>query len=155
MILMRRGHHFQQLGSSADFDVTFEYRRIAQRRRPECAAPWRPPVDVFETEQGLVVQAEIGGLTIEEIDVLIDEGDLLVRGERAVPQPEGRRLYHESQVRYGPFDVRVRLPFPVDAEMARADYIDGFLTVQLPRLSPTKVEPRETLVAGGAQTREQ
>jgi HSP20 family molecular chaperone IbpA len=143
MILMRRGHHYTQIGSSADFDGTFDYRRIAERRRPECAAPWRPPIDVFETERGLVVRAEIGGLTIEEIDVLIDEGKLAVRGERVVPHVEGRRYFHESQVRYGPFDVQVRLPFPVNAEAARAEYVDGFLTVQLPRLSPTTIEPQE------------
>lgn len=150
MMLLRRGRHIQQLGSSASFDVTLEYGRIVHRHWAECPAPWRPPVDAFETERQFVVRTEIGGLTIDEIDVFIDGDDLCVRGERPVPRFDGPRLYHESQVRYGPFDVRVRLPFPVDAELARADYVDGILSIQLPRLEPTRVDPMGANVAGGA-----
>jgi HSP20 family molecular chaperone IbpA len=59
------------------------------------------------------------------------------------PTPSGNRRYHESRVRYGPFEAAIRLPFPVAVELATADYIDGFLSVTLPRLAATKITTRE------------
>lgn len=91
-----------------------------------------------------MVRAEIGGLSGNEVAVVVDDDLLVIRGERAYAKHGGHRLYHESRVRYGPFEASVRLPFPVDIPATSADYSDGFLTVQLPRLAATKVETRDS-----------
>ena len=104
--------------------------------------PWRPPIDVFETATGLVVRAEIGGLAMSEVKVLLSGQELIICGQRDVIRPTGRRVYHESRVRYGRFEAAVRLPFAVDVESTTADYADGFLSIELPRLAATKVTKR-------------
>jgi len=150
MILLRRGRPASPVGSSFDIEVTLDLGS-AQRQRQECFAPWRPPIEVFETESELVARAEIGGLSGDEVTVEVDGDTLTIRGERRVARPRDQRLYHESRVRYGPFEVSVRLPFPVDVSEANADYIDGFLTVTLPRLPATRVNLRESGEIASAQ----
>jgi HSP20 family molecular chaperone IbpA len=52
-------------------------------------------------------------------------------------------VYHESRVRYGLFEAAVRLPFVIDVESTTAEYADGFLSVQLPRLAATTLTKQE------------
>ncbi len=119
-----------------------DFRQAPARSRHQCLAPWRPPIDVFETRSGLVVRAELGGLTTSEVQILLDRGELMIRGERDVVRHVEHRMYHESRVRYGQFEAAVRLPFAVDVESATAEYADGFLSIELPRLAATKLTTR-------------
>ncbi len=144
MILLRRGRPAPPAGSSFEIDVTFDLGPASRQQRQECISPWRPPIEVFETEADLMVRAEIGGLSGNEVAVVVDDDMLVIHGERAFAKHGSHRLYHESRVRYGPFEASVRLPFPVDIPAASADYNDGFLTVQLPRLAAPKVETRDS-----------
>ncbi len=139
MILLRRGLRTQTLESSFELDVLVDFSQQPTRSRHQCLAPWRPPIDVFETGNGLVVRAELGGLTASEVQVLLSGDELILRGEREVVRPVEHRVYHESRVRYGRFEAAVRLPFPVDVESATAEYTDGFLSIELPRLAATKL----------------
>ena len=143
MILLRRGLRTQTLESSFELDVVLDFGQQPTRSPRQCNAPWRPPIDVFETDNGLVVRAEVGGLTASEVEVLVSGEELILRGERDVDRPVGPRVYHESRVRYGRFEAAIRLPFPVDVESATAEYTDGFLSVELPRLAATKLMPDE------------
>jgi HSP20 family protein len=138
------------VGSSFDVDVTFALAPAVGPQRQECFAPWRPPIEVFETERELFVRAEIGGLSGDDVEVLAEGDRLVIRGTRQIARHDDHRVYHESRVRYGPFEASIRLPFPVDIPAATADYVDGFLTVSLPRLSATKVVTRGIGTAGSA-----
>jgi HSP20 family molecular chaperone IbpA len=139
MILLRRGLRALPLESSFELDVMLDFGQQPTRSLRQCNAPWRPPIDVFEADNGLVVRAELGGLTTSEVEVLVSGDELVLRGERNVDRPVGPRLYHESRVRYGRFEAAIRLPFPVDVESATAEYTDGFLAIELPRLGATKL----------------
>ena len=143
MILLRRGLRTQTLESSFELDVMVDFGRQATRGRRQCHAPWRPPIDVFENGNGLVVRAELGGLTTSAVQVLLSGDELILRGERDVVRPVERRVYHESRVRYGRFEAAIRLPFPVDVESATAEYTDGFLSIELPRLAATTLMTTE------------
>lgn len=129
----------QTAGPHLDIEMTLDIGAVHGRPRHECFAPWRPPIEVFETRTDLVVRAEIGGILANEVEVLITAGTLRIRGERTVVRPADYRLYHESRVRYGPFEAAVHVPFPVEIDSATADYTDGFLSVTLPRLAGTTV----------------
>ena len=133
MILLRRGLRTQTLESSFELDVMLDFGPQSTRSLRQCDAPWRPPIEVFETGNGLVVRAELGGLSTSEVEVLLGGDELILRGERRVVRPVGRRVYHESRVRYGRFEAAIRLPFAIDVESATAQYTDGFLSVELPR----------------------
>ena len=143
MILVRRGHPLQSVGSTGQVDVTIELGPAFTAPRYERFAPWRPPIEVFETASELVVRAELAGLTPGEVEVLVSGEELVIRGQRTIVPPPCSRRYHESRVRYGPFEAAVHLPFAVAVESATADYIDGFLSVTLPRMTATRVTMRE------------
>lgn len=150
MILFRRERSGSPVESTLETDLVFDLGPAFRRQRA-CYAPWRPPIEVFETAQELVVRVEIGGLSMDAVTALVLGDELIIRGERAVSSPHAHRLYHESRVRYGPFEAFVRLPFPVDSPGATADYLDGFLTVNLPRLAATRVTARHAGKIGTAQ----
>jgi HSP20 family protein len=139
MILLRRGLRAHTLESSFELDVMLDLGQQPTRSLRQRSAPWRPPIDVFETDNGLVVRAELGGLTASEVEVLVGGDELILRGERGVDRPVGPRVYHESRVRYGRFEAAVRIPFPVEVESATAEYSNGFLSIELPRLAATKL----------------
>jgi len=143
MILLRRGLRTQTVESSFELDVLVDFSRQPTTSRQRCLAPWRPPIDVFETGNGLVVRAEIGGLNTSEVQVLLSGGELVLRGERDVARSVGHRVYHESRVRYGRFEAAIRLPFAVDVDLATAKYSDGFLSIELPRLAATRLKTGE------------
>lgn len=142
-MLLHRERPIQAAGSHLEIEMTLDFGPLQGRPRHECFAPWRPPIEVFETKTDLVVRAEIGGISPGEVKVLIAGDTLRIRGERTVSRTPDRRLYHESRVRYGPFEATVRLPFPVEIDEATANYADGFLSIYLPRLAATKVSARE------------
>ena len=145
---MRLGRQTQALESSFEIDVMVDLGQAPTRGRPQCLRPWRPPIDVFETGSRLVVRAELGGLTTSEVQVLLSRDELIIRGERDVFGHIGHRVYHESRVRYGKFEAAVRLPFAVDIGSATAEYADGFLSIELPRLAATQLKTHEERGAG-------
>jgi HSP20 family protein len=134
MILLQGGRLTDARESRVEIDVIFDFDQAPIRGRHQRLAPGRPPIGVFETGGALVVRAEIGGLKTGEVQVLLSGNELLISGKRDVVGPVGRRVYHESRVRYGLFEAVVQLPFAVDVEGPTAVYGDGFLTVDLPRL---------------------
>ncbi len=99
---------------------------------------WSPPTDLFESEEALVVRVEIAGMKEEDFEVALENNVLLIAGARS-DSPE-RRAYHQMEIRFGKFATSVALPAPVDAESARAEYKDGFLTVTLPKVKPNQIK---------------
>lgn len=99
---------------------------------------WSPPTDLFESEEALVVRVEIAGMKEEDFEVALENNVLLIAGTRS-DSPE-RRAYHQMEIRFGKFATSVALPVPVDAEIARAEYKDGFLTVTLPKAKPNQIK---------------
>ncbi len=102
---------------------------------------WSPPTDVFETENEYVVRLEIAGMRDADFEVTYEDGYLLIAGTR--PDVQERRAYHQMEIRFGRFSVTVGVPGPVDLDSSRADYLDGFLTVTLPKLKPTFIVAKE------------
>jgi HSP20 family molecular chaperone IbpA len=142
MMILRRGRTAQPVGSVIDVEATFELD-AGHGRRTTSREPWRPPIEVFECAAELVVRVEIAGLSLGDLDVLVEGDELLVRGARNVMNPSGPRMYHESRIRYGPFAAVVRLPFPVVVADANAEYVDGMLSIHLPRRVAARVPMRE------------
>lgn len=101
---------------------------------------WKPPTDVYETEDTLVVHVDIAGMRVDEFRVELSEGLLKISGER-VARRGGRRHYHAMEVQVGPFERRLRLPVRVDPASLRTSYEAGFLEVHLHKLPPAEPEP--------------
>jgi HSP20 family protein len=101
------------------------------------SAKWKPPTDIFETDETLIICMDIAGMTSEEFSVELADGILTIGGERKLRR-EGKPHYHAMEVQVGPFERRFRLPVPVDPESIRATYEHGFLEVRLTKL-PTRL----------------
>ncbi len=92
---------------------------------------WEPPTDVYENEEGLVVQVEIAGMGEEDFSITLGERVLVIEGVRKDPEP--KRAYYQMEIRYGEFRAEVYLPWTVDPDRVQAVYEAGFLKVFLPR----------------------
>lgn len=94
---------------------------------------WRPPTDVYETPDGLVVKMELAGMREQDIEVVLDKKLLLISGSRPDDRPRERMSYYQMGVNYGHFCVQIFLPWPVHEDGTTATYEDGFLKISLPR----------------------
>lgn len=103
-----------------------QYFRIQRNSRL-----WRPPTDVYETEDGYVVLVEISGMAGAEFAVTFANRVLTVRGSRR--EAATHKAYHQMEIAYGEFESQVRVPTDVDSTKIEASYKDGFLRVVLPR----------------------
>jgi HSP20 family protein len=98
---------------------------------------WRPPTDVFETDEAVIVRSEIAGMAEVEFSIVLDDRYLVVRGLR--PDITERRSYYQMEIMFGDFIVEVELPCPVDSENAQAIYQNGFLRIELPKARPKQI----------------
>ncbi len=114
-------------------DLSGEHWRLTMR-----PPHWRPPTDVFETENAFIVRVEIAGMREEGFSIELDGRLLLIRGAR--PDQQERRAYHQMEIRFGEFSSEIELPSPVKSDEVRADYQNGFLKVVLPKAKPQKIE---------------
>ncbi|HNT23196.1 MAG TPA: Hsp20/alpha crystallin family protein [Anaerolineales bacterium] len=99
---------------------------------------WRPPTDVFETEDTIIVRVEIAGMRKSDFAISLIERSLTVRGVRQ--DTSERRAYHQMEIPFGEFSTEIDLPCPVIAEEVQAVYGDGFLRLILPKLPPSHTE---------------
>ncbi|MBN1437830.1 MAG: Hsp20/alpha crystallin family protein [Anaerolineales bacterium] len=90
---------------------------------------WRPPTDVFETEQAIRVQVEVAGMEKADFSVTMEGMGLRISGCRKASAE--RRIYHQMEIHTGEFLTEVELPVRVEPDFIQADYHDGFLIVEL------------------------
>ena len=102
------------------------------------AGPWAPPVDIFETDDALVIVAELPGVKQEDVQVTVLDGTLTLRGERKVaPAGEGEAVLRRERAA-GPFVRHVLLPAAVDPARMTATYREGVLTIRAPKKETAK-----------------
>ena len=97
---------------------------------------WVPPVDIYETEQAFVLEADLPGVHTENVDIQFDRNTLTISGTRGATLPAKEktqlRVFSAERVS-GSFSRSVRLPEHVDAEKIDASFSGGVLTVQVPK----------------------
>ena len=92
---------------------------------------WRPPTDVFETEDQVVVVAEIAGMKQKDVNVTFSNNVLVIRGERKARALAHKTFYRKMEINYGTFERNIYLPEVIDPKSVKADYRDGFLEIRL------------------------
>jgi HSP20 family protein len=141
------GFHDLQTELARLWSQPFGFPPMAFRRLLEADGGWAPSMDVFERDGSLVVKAELPGVKKEEIEITLDRGDLVVRGERKGEKEVKEGEYYRMERSYGTFQRRVPLPFPVEPEQVHATYTDGVLEISIPKPPEVKPEPRTVKVA--------
>lgn len=105
---------------------------------------WNPTVDVYEDQNGIVLEADLPGLKPGEFELAIENNVLTLKGERKFEKKTEEGNYHRVERSYGSFTRSFTLPSTVDVNNVAADFKDGVLKVTLPRKEETK--PRQIQV---------
>ncbi len=94
---------------------------------------WQPPTDVYENEGAVVVRTELAGVKEEDIEITLFADHLSITGTRHNRVPDGAAAYYLAGILYGAFRLDVPLVAAVNREEIEASYVDGLLTVVLPK----------------------
>lgn len=101
---------------------------------------WLPAVDIFETEQNIVLKAELPGIDPKEVEATVHEGTLYLKGERKYEKEVNEESYHHVERAYGSFARSFELPASVDADKVQAEFKDGVLTLTMPKKEEAKAK---------------
>ena len=94
---------------------------------------WVPSVDIYETDKhDLVLRAELPGMSREDIEVTVENGTVILKGEKKFDAEVKEEHYRRIERSYGTFHRSFTLPNTVDAAKVAAEYKNGVLTVTLP-----------------------
>ena len=96
------------------------------------------PVDMYETDDHLIVSASVPGLKPEDVDISITGNTLTIQGEFLSEQEGERGNVHFQERRYGKFQRSINLPANINTDDVDATFEDGVLKVQLPKLEEAK-----------------
>jgi HSP20 family protein len=106
---------------------------------------WTPPVDIYETDDGLVIKAELPGVSKDDVSIDVHQNTLILRGQRQPDAGVPQDRYHRVERTYGPFQRSFVLPTMVDQEKVQATYHDGILELHLPKSESAK--PRRIAIS--------
>lgn len=116
-----------------EMEMFFEHLGLWKRPVFLFEKAWKPRCDVSETEDEVVVVADLAGVAPDNVDIEVRSNILLMKGVRREPGSKSRGNYHMMEISYGTFEREITLPAAVVAEEARAVYEEGFLEVRLPK----------------------
>ncbi|WP_022850192.1 Hsp20/alpha crystallin family protein [Limisalsivibrio acetivorans] len=101
---------------------------------------WTPPVDIYETEENIVIVCEVPGMDEKDVDIQISEGVLTLKGEKKYPIDKESDNYYRLERSYGKFNRTFAIPNSVDLENIKAGLKDGILKITL--FKKSEVQPK-------------
>lgn len=104
-----------------------------------------PHVDIYETDQEVIVIADMPGVVTDDLDLSLEDNILTIQGRRLPPAPSGRLILEEYET--GHYLRRFTVAETIDQERIAASLTDGVLTVRLPKIQP--LQPRKIEVQIG------
>jgi HSP20 family protein len=111
---------------------------------PRANRPWSPAVDIYETENELVLKADVPDVDPKDIDVRVENQTLTISGERKFEQENSSKGFHRIERSYGAFVRSFAVPNSFDTDKIDAGFKNGVLTVTLPKKETAK--PRQVKV---------
>lgn len=118
------------------FEQTLD--RSRGEREGMVAGTWAPAVDIYETPDSIVLQAELPGLSKDDIDIQVRDNVLTLKGERRSEKEVKEGNYLRVERAYGGFQRAFTLPAAVQADKIRAVFKDGVLDVSIPKVEEAK-----------------
>jgi HSP20 family protein len=103
---------------------------------------WTPRIDVLTKDGDLMVRADLPGMKKEDVKVMMEDGDLVLQGERKDASEVKEENFYRAECTYGAFYRRLPLAFKVDFAKVTAKFNDGVLEIRLPM--PAKDAPKPT-----------
>ncbi len=98
----------------------------------------RPNLEIVENKDGLIITAELPGLSQDDIDLTLVEGVLTISGEKKAESTTEDQTYHITERSYGSFSRSLKLPYQPEQQEVSASFKDGVLTLKIPRPAAIK-----------------
>lgn len=129
-------------------DRLFQDSMTRNRGYEESLAPgfWSPPVDIYETDDAVILKAELAGLNKNDVTIEVKDSTLILRGERKFEKDVKEENYHRIERSYGAFSRTFSLPQTVDQANVSATFKDGLLEIKIPKVRdarPKQIEIKE------------
>jgi HSP20 family protein len=132
--------HYDPLAGLRQFEDAFT-RFFTE---PQTNRPWSPSVDIYETENELVLKADVPDVDLKDIDVRVENQTLTIAGERKFEKTDSGKGYHRIERNYGNFVRSFAVPNAFDTDHINASYRNGVLSVTLAKKEAAK--PRQIKV---------
>jgi HSP20 family protein len=110
----------------------------AGNRRRWRRSPAFPPVNIWHSEDGIIVDAELPGVELKDIDISVVKDQLTISGKVGVDVCDDDKEYHRRERACGEFSRTLYLPYAADSAAVKANYRNGILRVTVPRAEETK-----------------
>jgi len=110
------------------------------RNMEVAAGSWSPPIDIYETDEDIIVTAELPGVKREEIEVTVAGDKLILKGNRTRERDSNGEQFHRMERQYGSFYRSFNLPHATDPDAINARLSQGVLYVTLPKRTSGKAE---------------
>jgi HSP20 family protein len=120
----------------------------AQPGNGQSTSTWLPAVDVWETENELVLSFDLPGIAEDKISVELDDNVLTVSGERERAEKQESDRFYRFERRFGAFTRSVTLPLGVSEDQIKAAYRDGVLEIRVPK--PEEQRPKRIPIGGAS-----
>ena len=108
------------------------------------SSSWTPTVDIFETENELVLSAEVPGINEKDIEIKIEDNTLTLRGERKFEKESKEENYHRIERAYGSFFRSFSLPLYINQDTIKAEHLNGVLKIIMPK--KPELKPRQVKI---------
>jgi HSP20 family molecular chaperone IbpA len=99
---------------------------------------WNPSVDLYETKDAFILEADLPGVKAEDVKVEAENGDLVLSGARVIEKRQNDGPFHTMERSSGHFTRRIKLPQSIDKDAIQAEFHDGVLRVTLPKAKHPK-----------------
>jgi HSP20 family protein len=121
--------------------------RAAEGGKEALTVPdWAPAVDIAETPEEFLIKAELPEVKKEDVKVTVENGVLLIEGERRQEREENSKKFHRIERAYGSFVRTFMVPDNIDEAKVSAEFKDGLLNVHLPKTEKAKHKAIEVMV---------
>jgi HSP20 family protein len=97
-------------------------------------------VDVYQTEDDIVIMSAIAGVTADDMDIAITNDMVTIKGKRSFDRAIDESDYYYQELYWGPFSRSIILPEDIDVEKANASMKNGVLTIRLPKLAKSRMK---------------
>ena len=121
------------------------------RSNESALTTWAPAVDIYETENELVLKADIPDINEEDLDIRVENNMLTIRGERKFEHEVKEDNYLRVERAYGSFSRSFSLPNTVNSEAIKAEYKNGVLKVEMPKRAESKPKQVKVNVSNGSK----
>jgi HSP20 family protein len=121
-------------------DENMEVMLTSTKKESKQVAEGHLTIDVYQTEDEVVIQSTIAGVSDKDLDISVTNDMVTIKGRRMPEEKIRSSDYYWQELYWGPFSRSIILPVDVDADAAKASMKNGLLTIRLPKMDRVKTK---------------